>query len=45
MFARAVLEAIEVKGGRMVKKWDIEAERKIQINVKKSNIQLRFHVL
>ena len=34
MFVRAIFEAIEVKGGRMVKKWDIEAERKIQINVK-----------
>ena len=34
MFARAIFEAIVVKGGRMVKKWDIEAERKIQINVK-----------
>jgi hypothetical protein len=34
MFALAVFEAIEVKGCRMVKKWDIEAERKIQINVK-----------
>ena len=27
MFARAIFEAIVVKGGRMVKKWDIEAER------------------
>ena len=34
MVARAIFEAIEVKGGRMVKKWDIEAERKIQINLK-----------
>ena len=34
MFARAIFEAIVVKGGRMVKKWDIEAERKIQINIR-----------
>ena len=34
MFARAIFEAIVVKGGRMVKKWDIEAERKSQINIK-----------
>ena len=44
MFARAVFEAIEVKGGRMVKEGDFEAE-KIQIIRKNSDIQLSFYVL
>ena len=44
MFARAVFEAIEVKGGRMVKEGNFKAE-KIQIIRKNSDIQLSFYVL
>ena len=44
MFANAVFEAIEVKGGPMVKEGDFEAE-KIQIIRKNSDIQLSFYVL
>ena len=33
MFVRAVFEAIEVKGGRMVKKWDIEADFFFKSNI------------
>ena len=40
MFGRAVFEVIEVKGSRMVKEQDFEAEKKIQNPNKCKTIQI-----
>ena len=44
MFGRAVFEVTEVKGGRMVKEWNFDAEKNLN-KCKKSNIELCVYVI